>query len=136
MNVPRLVVAALAAGVWVTVSGMAMAATFGYREMKVAFDAVGLAIRQGKASLLVHTLVRVTLGAAIVALFAIFVHVWPPTAAAVAAAAFAWLLATALPFAVIAEWGLFPWSLAAKLWAWGAAECLIAALIGRLVYGA
>jgi hypothetical protein len=39
-----------------------------------------------------------------------------------------------LPFAVVAEWGLFPWSVAAKLWAWGAGELLIAAAIGRWLY--
>jgi len=134
MNIPRLALAGLAAGVWVIASGMAMAATFGYRDMKAAFDAIGLAIPQGMAPLLVHTLVRVALGVIIVALFAIMARVWPPAQAVVAAAGFAWLLATVLPFVVIAEWGLFPWPVAAKFWAWGAAEFLIAALIGRLLY--
>jgi len=136
MNVPRLVLAGLAAGVWVAASGIAMAATFGYREMKAAFDAVGLVIPQGVAPMLVHTLVRLALGVIIVTLFAIMARVWPPTQAAIAAAAFAWLLATVLPFAVIAQWGLFRWSLAAKLWTWGAAEFLVAAFIGRLLYRA
>jgi hypothetical protein len=134
MNLPRLSMAGLAAGVWVTVSGMLMALTFGYREMKVAFDAAGLAVPQGLGPLITHTLVRLAFGVIIVALYAIMVRVWQPGRAMVAAAAFAWLLATVLPYAVIAQWGLFRWSLAAKFWAWGAAEFLIAAFIGRLLY--
>jgi len=134
MNLPRLALAGLAAGLWVTVSGMAMAATFGYRDMKASFDAIGLAIPQGMAPLLVHTLVRLAFGVIIVALFAIMARVWSPAQAVVAAAAFAWLLAIVLPFTVIAQWGLFPWSVAVKFWTWGAAEFLIAAIIGRLVY--
>lgn len=136
IDIPRLALAGMAAGVWVTVSGILMAATFGYRDMKVAFDAVGLGIPQGLAPMLTHTLVRIALGVIIVALFAIMARVWSPTQAVVAAAGFAWLLATVLPYAVIAQWGLFPWSLAAKLWTWGAAEFLIAAMIGRLLYRA
>jgi len=73
MNSPRLVGAGLAAGVWVTASGMLMAAVFGYREMKVAFEAVGLPIRQGVEPLVVHTFVRIALGFLIVALYAILV---------------------------------------------------------------
>jgi len=134
VNLPRLAVAGLAAGVWVTVSGMLMAATFGYSDMKLAFDAIGLAIPQGIAPMLTHTLVRIVMGVTIVALFAIMSRVWAPTQATLAAAGFAWLLATVLPYAVITEWGLFPWPLAAKFGAWGAAEFLIAAYIGRLLY--
>lgn len=134
MNLARLALAGLAAGAWVTASGIAMAATFGYRDMKSAFDAIGLAIPQGVTSMLVHTLVRMALGVIIVTLFAVIVRVWPPPVAVVAAACFAWLLATVLPFAVIAQWGVVPWSLAAKLWTWGAAEFLVAAFIARLLY--
>ena len=132
----RVAVAGLAAGVWVTISGMLMAGVFGYREMKLAFDAVGLPIPQGLAPLITHTLVRVAMGVLIVALFAVMVRVWSPTRAALAAATFAWLLSTVLPYAVVAQWGLFPWSLAAKVWGWGAAEFLVAAFIGRLLYRA
>jgi len=136
VNWPRLTAAGLTAGVWVTVSGMLMAAVFGYREMKVAFDAIGLAIPQGVAPLVTHTLVRVVLGLIIVGLYAVMVRVWPPAHAAVAAAGFTWVLAVVLPYAVMAQWGLFPWSLAAKMWSWSAAEFLIAAFIGRLLYRA
>lgn len=132
----RVAVAGVAAGVWVTVSGMAMAGVFGYREMRVAFDAVGLPIPQGLGPLITHTLVRVAMGVLIVALYAVMVRVWSPMRAAVAAASFAWLLSTVLPYAVIAQWGLFSWSLAAKVWSWGAAEFFIAALIGRFLYRA
>jgi len=136
VNLPRLALAGLAAGMWVTASGLLMAAVFGYREMKTSFDAIGLAIPQGLAPMLTHTLVRVAFGVLIVALYTIMVRVWTPTQAAVTAAAFAWLLATVLPVVVMAQWGLFPWSLAAKLWTWGAAEFLIAAFIGRWLYRA
>lgn len=132
-NPQRFVLAALAAGVWVVVSGMLMAAMFGYRDMKVAFDAIGLPIPQGIEPLIVHTLVRLIIGAAVVALLAIMARVFSPGRAVLAAAGFVWLLATVLPYAVIAQWGVLPWSLAVKFWTWSAAELLIAALIGRMV---
>ncbi len=131
---PRFVLAASAAGLWVVASGMVMAATFGYREMRVAFDAVGLPIPQGAAPLIVHTIVRLLLGASVVGLYAIISQLLSPTPSLLIAAAFAWLLSMVLPYAVIAEWGLFPWSLAAKLWLWSAAELLIAGVIGRQLY--
>jgi len=136
INVQRLVLAGLGAGFWVLVSGMLMAAAFGYREMKAAFDAIGLPIPGGLGPFITHTVVRLLMGMAVVALYAILLHVFSPTNAMLVAAGFTWLLAVLLPFAVIAEWGLFPWSLAAKMWAWSAAELLIAASIGRLLYRA
>lgn len=126
----RVALAALAAGVWVVVSGMLMAATFGYRDMKVAFDAIGLPVPQGVEPLIVHTLVRLILGAAVVILFVMLARVFSPVRALLAAAGFVWVLATVLPYAVVAQWGVLPWSLAARLWAWNAAEALIAGVIG------
>lgn len=134
INPWHLAVAALAAGAWVVVSGMLMAATFGYRDMKAAFDAVGLPIPRGTTPLITHTLVRLILGAAVAGLFVIMAPVVSLTRATLLAAGFAWLLATALPYAVMAQWRLFPWTVAAKLCAWNAGEMLIAALIVRLLY--
>lgn len=134
IHFPRLVVAGLAAGVWVLVSGLLMAASFGYREMRAAFDAVGLPIPAGAGPFVLHSVVRLTTGIALVALFAILLRALSPTRALLAAAGFTWLLGVALPFAVVAQWGLFSWSLAAKLWAWGAAELLVAATIARFLY--
>ncbi|HZD04014.1 MAG TPA: hypothetical protein VE173_03825 [Longimicrobiales bacterium] len=62
VNWGRAALAGLAAGVWVTISGMLMAGVFGYREMKVAFDAVGLPIPQGLGPLVTHTLVAAQIG--------------------------------------------------------------------------
>jgi hypothetical protein len=129
----RFTLAALAAGGWVVISGMLMAAAFGYRDMKSAFDAIGLPLPQGAGSLIVHTLVRLALGAAVVALVVVFARVFSSGRAVPLAAAFVWLLATVLPYAVVADWGVLPWSLAARVWAWSAAELLIAAVIGRLL---
>lgn len=134
MNMPRFVLAALAAGVWVEVGGILMAATFGYRDMKAAFDAIGLSIPQGLAPFIVHTVVRLILGAAVVGLLVIMARVFSPARAVLAAAGVVWLLAWVLPYAVVAAWGVFPWSLAAKLWAWSAPELLVAGLIGRQLY--
>lgn len=130
----RFALAAAAAGAWVVISGMLMAAAFGYREMTVAFAAVGLPVPRGLAPLITHTLVRLVLGGTVVALFAVLTRGFSRTRAMLLAAGVAWLLAMVLPYAVIAQWGLFPWSLAAKLWAWSAGELLIAALIGRSLY--
>lgn len=126
--------AGLAAGIWVLVSGLVMAGIFGYRDMKAAFDAIGLPIPSGLGPFVIHTLVRLLLGMGVVALFAIFVRVLSPNQAMLAAAGFIWVFGALLPFAVVVEWGLFSWSLAGKLWAWNGAELLIAAWIGRLLY--
>lgn len=130
----RLVTAGLVAGVWVVISGMLMAASFGYRDMAAAFDAVGLAVPMGAEPFVVHTVVRLCLGMAAVTLYAILLNALTAPRALLAAAGFAWLLGAVLPFAVVVEWGLFPWSLAVKLWAWSAVETLIACGIGRLLY--
>jgi len=134
VNLGKLMLAGFAAGVWVVVSGMFMAATFGYRDMSAAFDAIGLAIPRGVEPLVVHTLVRLVMGIGVAALFAIFFRLWSPTPAMLAAAGFIWVFGVLLPFVVVVEWGLFSWSLAAKAWAWGLGEMLIAAVIARLLY--
>jgi hypothetical protein len=134
IDLQRWILAGLAAGVWVVVSGLLMAGLFGYRDMKAAFDAVGLPFPVGAVPFVVHTAVRLVTGMTVVLLFAIFLRAFSPTQAMLAAAGFTWLLGVVLPFAVIAEWGLFPWPVAAKLWAWGAGELLIAAAIGRWLY--
>ncbi len=134
IDLPRLALAGFAGGVWVVMSGMLMAAVFGYREMKNAFDAIGLAVPQGPGPMMTHTLVRLVLGAIIVTLFGMMARALPRPQAILAAAGFAWLLASVLPYAVMAEWGLFSWSLGAKVWAWSAVEFLIAAAIGAAVY--
>jgi hypothetical protein len=133
-NIPSMILAGLAAGVWIFVSGLLMAGSFGYRDMKAAFDSVGLRIPMGAAPFIVHTLVRLCTGMALVALYVVMSRLFSPMQAVFAAAGFTWLLGVLLPFVVIAQWGLFPWSVAAKLWAWDAAELLIAAMIGRLLY--
>lgn len=81
-----------------------------------------------------HTLVRLITGMAVVTLFAIMWRVFSPTQALLSAVGFVWLLGAVLPFAVIVEWGLFPWSLALKTWAWSAVELLVAGAIGRWLY--
>jgi len=126
----RLVVASVTAGVWVVVSGMLMAAAFGYRDMQAAFDAIGLPIPRGVAPLVTHTLVRLVLGASVVGLTVIMAKAFSRAGALLTAVGFVWLLSMVLPYAVIAEWGIVPWSLAMKLWAWSAGELLIAGLIG------
>ncbi|MBI4502280.1 MAG: hypothetical protein HY700_14115 [Gemmatimonadetes bacterium] len=132
--VPRLLAAGLAAGVWVFVSGILMAAAFGYREMSVAFARIGLQIPMGAGPFVTHTLVRLGLGLAIVLLFVIIAQVFPRGQALLVAAGLAWVLASFFPFLVMTEWRLFPWSLAWKVWGWSAGEFLVAAWIGRLVY--
>lgn len=134
--VPRLVAAGLAAGVWVFVSGIVMAATFGYREMSAGFARIGLQVPMGAGPFVTHTLVRLGLGIAIVALFVIAAQVFPRGPALLVAAGLAWVLASFFPFLVMAEWGLFSWSLAWKVWVWSAGEFLGAAMIGRLLYRA
>jgi len=132
--VSRLLVAGLAAGAWVFVSGLLMAAAFGYREMSAAFGVIGLEVPTGPGTFVTHTLVRFALGVAIVALFAITTQVFAGLKAVVAAAGLAWLLSAFLPFLVMTQWGLFSWSLATKVWAWSAGEFFVAALIARLTY--
>ncbi|HEX9700150.1 MAG TPA: hypothetical protein VGD06_11875 [Acidobacteriota bacterium] len=134
INLRHVIFAGLAAGTWVMVSGLLMAGIFGYRDMKAAFDAAGLPIPGGAGPFVIHTVVRLIIGMGVVALFAIFLRVFSPTQALLAAAGFTWVFGAVLPFAVIVQWGLFSWSLATKLWAWSAAELLIAATIGRLLY--
>jgi len=134
VHLGKLMLAGFAAGIWVVVSGMFMAAAFGYRDMSAAFDAIGLAIPRGVEPLVVHTLVRLVMGMGVAALFAIFIRVLSPARAMFAAAGFIWVFGVVLPFAVVVEWGLFPWALAAKAWAWGLGEMLVAAAIARLLY--
>ena len=134
VNPMRLIVASASAGVWVVVSGMLMAGVFGYREMKVAFDAIGLPVPQGLGPLVTHTLVRLVLGASVVSLMVIMAKVFSRTGALLTAVGFVWLLSMVLPYAVIADWGIVPWALAIKFWAWSAGELLIAGLIGWLLY--
>lgn len=131
----RFLLAALAAGLWVLVSGLVMAATFGYRDMKAAFDAIGLDFPQGMEPFIVHTLVRLVMGAAVVTMFVIMTHVFPPGRALLISAGLAWLLTIVLPWVVMAEWGFFPWSLVVKALAWSAGELLIAGLIGWWIVG-
>ncbi len=132
--VPRLVTAGLVAGVWVFVSGILMAAAFGYREMSVAFARLGLAVPVGAGPFVTHTLVRLGLGIAILVLYVMAAQAFARGQALLVAAGLAWVLASFFPFLVMTEWGLFPWSLAWKVWAWSAGEFLVAAMIGRLVY--
>ena len=132
--VPRLVSAGVVAGVWVFISGILMAALFGYREMSAAFGRIGLAVPAGTSSFLIHAVVRLGLGMAIAILFAVAVRVFPVGQAVLVAAALAWLLGAFFPYLVVTEWGLFPWRLAWKVWGWSAGEFLIAALIARFVY--
>ncbi len=132
----RLLAASAAAGVWVVLSGMLMATVFGYREMRVAFDAIGLPVPQGLAPLVTHTVVRLVLGAAVVALMVIMAQVFTKGVALLTAVAFVWILSTVLPYAVITDWGILSWSLALKVWAWSAGELLVAGLIGGLLYPA
>jgi hypothetical protein len=134
VHLPRLLLAGFAAGCWVLVSGLAMAAAFGYGDMKAAFDAIGLKIPFGAEPFVVHTAVRLLLGMAVVTLFAVSVRVFSPARAWLFAAAVTWLLASVLPFAVIMEWGLFRWPVALRLWAWSAMELLIAGAIGSWIY--
>ncbi len=134
VNPIRFIVASASAGVWVVVSGMLMAGAFGYRDMKLAFDAIGLPVPRGLAPLVTHTLVRLVLGASVVVLMGIMARVFSRTGALLTAVGFVWLLSMVLPYAVIADWGIFPWSVAIKFWTWSAGELLIAGLIGRLIY--
>ena len=131
---PRLLLAGFTAGVWVFVSGILMAAVFGYKEMSAAFAAIGMKVPMGAGPFATHTLVRLGMGIVIVALFAIAVRVFPAGQAVLVAAGLGWVLGAFFPYLVVTEWGLFPWSLAWKVWGWSAGEFLIAALIGRLVY--
>jgi hypothetical protein len=134
LNVPRLLLAGLAAGGWVIVSGLLMAAAFGYRDMKATFDSLNLPVPSGTEPFVVHTLVRLLTGVVVVTLYAIMTRIFPPVQAWLLAAAFTWLLVAVLPFAVVVEWGLFSWPLALKLWTWSAGELLIAGRIGRWLY--
>jgi hypothetical protein len=102
--------------------------------MMAAFDAAGLSIPVGIEPFVIHTVVRLATGMAVVWLFVTMRRLYSPTQAMLGAAGFTWLLGVVLPFAVIVQWGLFSWLLAAKLWAWSAAELLIAAGIGRWLY--
>jgi hypothetical protein len=134
INLPRMLLAGLAAGGWVVVSGLLMAAAFGYRDMKAAFDSLGLPVAGGTEPFVVHTLVRLVTGLVVVVLYAIMMRVVGSSQAWLLAAAITWLLAAVLPLAVVVEWGLFSWTLALKFWAWSAGELLIAGGIGRWLY--
>lgn len=134
INVPRVLWTGLAAGVWVVVSGLLMAGVFGYREMKAAFDSIGLPVSVGPVPFAVHTVVRLLIGMTVVLLFALLSRVLSPNQAMLTAAGVTWLLGALLPFVVMAEWGLFPLSLGFKLWAWSAGELLVAGWIGRWLY--
>jgi hypothetical protein len=98
------------------------------------FDALGLPIAVGAEPLIVHTVVRFLIGMAVVALYAVISRVLSPVQALLTAVGFAWLLGALLPIAVIAQWGVFPWPLALKLWAWSAVELLVAGAIGKWLY--
>jgi hypothetical protein len=89
---------------------------------------------RGTKPFVVHTLVRLAIGLGVVARYAILVRVFSPHRAMLAAAGSVWVFGTILPFAVVVEWGLFPWALAAKLWSWNLLEILIAASFGRALY--
>ena len=102
--------------------------------MAAAFGRIGLALPMGAQPFITHTLVRFGMGLAIVTLVAIAARVFPARQAVLVAAGLAWVLGSFFPFLVMTEWGLFPWRLAWKVWGWSAAEFLIAAWIGRLVY--
>lgn len=88
----------------------------------------------GAVPFVMHTVVRLGLGFAIGVLFVIAAQAFPGGHAVLVAAGLAWVLAPLFPFLVMTEWGLFPWSVAWKVWGWSAGEFLVAALIGRLVY--
>lgn len=130
---PRFLISAMAAGAWVVLAGMLMAVAFGYREMQNAFDLLGLSIPKGVTSLVLHVLVRLVIGAAVVAAMIVLARLHATNHAVLIAAGFVWLLVSVLPYAVIADWGVLPWSVVVKLWVWSAAELLIAARIGRMV---
>lgn len=132
--VPRLLSAGLAAGVWVFLSGVLMAAVFGYREMSAAFARVGLAVPVGAGPFVTHTVVRLGFGMVIATLFALAARTFRAGQAVLVAAGVAWLLGIFFPYLVVTQWGLFPWALAWKVWGWGGAEFLIAATIARLLY--
>jgi len=132
--VPRVIAGGLVAGAWVFVSGLLMAALFGYREMSAAFDAIGLEVPMGVGPFVTHTLVRFGLGLGTVALYALAAQSLAPGRATLVAAGLAWALAAFFPYLVVTEWGLFPWALAWKVWGWSAMEFLGAAVIGRVVY--
>lgn len=134
INLPSLLLAGVASGGWVFISGLLMAGAFGYRDMKAAFDSIGLPVNTGVEPFVVHTVVRFLTGITVVVLFAIMLRIFSPLQALCIAAGVTWLLGALLPFAVIVEWGLFPWSLALKIWAWSAGELLIAAAIGKWLY--
>jgi hypothetical protein len=134
INVPRLFVAGLAAGGWVILSGLLMAGAFGYRDMKAAFDGIGIPLPGGIEPFIAHTVVRLLTGFALVILYAIMSRALAPAHAWLVAAGVTWLLGAVLPVAVIVEWGLFPWALAFKLWAWSAGELLLAGAIGKWLY--
>ena len=134
MNAKRLLMAAFAAGAWVMISGMLMAGLFGYREMKSAFDALGLQIPSGADTMLLHTAVRLSIGSAVALLYAVFMRTMSAGRALFGSAAITWVLAILLPSAVIADWGVLSWPVTAKVVTWGAGELLIAAAIARLIY--
>lgn len=136
IDLPRLLLASLAAGIWVVVSGMLMAGAFGYRDMNVAFKALGLKIPSGVRPLIFHSVVRILTGIMIVTLFAISSQVLDPLPAALVSAGIAWVIGQLLPYAVIAEWGVLPWSTVVKVSGWGVGELLVAALIGMWLYPA
>lgn len=134
INTSRFLLASLGAGVWVVIGGMLMAGAFGYHDMRIAFDAIGLPIPAGLDTFFLHTAVRLIIGSAVAGLYAIFRGALTANPAMLLSAGFSWLLVVLLPYAVIADWGIISWPLAVKLWVWGAGELLIASVIVRLIY--
>ena len=132
-GVSRFLVAGLVSGLWVLVSGMLMAAAFGYREMSDVFSRIGLPVPTGAGAFVTHTLVRLGLGFAIVSLFVIARSALPRGRAIFAAAGFAWVLASFFPLLVMTTWGLFTTRLASEASAWSAIEFLLAAWIGSRI---
>jgi hypothetical protein len=130
----KCLLAGLAAGFWIVLSGMLMAGLFGYREMQAAFDAHRLAIPTGIGSMVLHACVRLAMGFAIATVYAMLRRSATRGRALVASSGLVWLLSIVLPYAVIADWGLLPWMLVAKLWAWEAVQFLIAGIVAQLIY--
>lgn len=135
-SLPRLFGAGFAAGALVFVSGLLMAALFGYRELAAAFEDVGLEVPVGTGPFITHTVVRFGLGMATVALYAVTVRSLSPDRAVLVTAGLAWVLGAFFPYLVVTEWGLVPWHVTWKVWGWSAMEFLGAAAVGRVVYRA
>lgn len=134
IELSRVLMGGAAAGVWIVIAGMAMAAVFGYREMKAAFDAIGLAVPSGPGTFATHVAVRLLLGFVTVWLLAVMSRVFAAPAAILGTAAVVWCLFALLPSVVLGDWGLFPWGLVVRVVSWSLGELLVATLIGWVLY--